>query len=242
MKIDVTRMFVRRALVFAIAAAGVLAIGCASEQAATKSTQQQQEEAARKAREEAERKKWAEVGQKADAFFQQKTVGSVEEAIRLWESMPEAMRPMDKLAEAKKWLADAKAKAEAEARAKAEAEAKAREARTYENVYFDYDKYNIRDDQKPALTKHAEKLKVNSDFKITIEGHCDERGTIEYNMALGQKRTDSAKAFLVTAGIDAKRLTTVSYGKERSVDPGHDESAWAKNRRAEFKVTEPKAP
>jgi peptidoglycan-associated lipoprotein len=131
---------------------------------------------------------------------------------------------------------------EAEEKARVEAEATAREARTFENIYFDYDRYNIRDDQKPTLARHVERLKANPDFKVTIEGHCDERGTIEYNMALGQKRADSAKKFLVKTGIDAKQLTTISYGKERPVDPGHDETAWARNRRAEFKVTEPSLP
>ncbi|MBI2950441.1 peptidoglycan-associated lipoprotein Pal [bacterium] len=109
------------------------------------------------------------------------------------------------------------------------------------SIYFDYDKYNIRDDQKSALEKNADKLKARSDLQATLEGHCDERGTIEYNMALGQKRADSARSFLVKAGVDAKRLTTVSYGKERPADTGHDESAWARNRRVEFK-TESKAP
>jgi peptidoglycan-associated lipoprotein len=238
MKIRVTRTFVRRSLVYAVAAAGLLAFGCATEQAATKSAQQL--EAERKAREEAERQKWAEVSKKADTLYEQKTIDSVSEAIRLWESMPEALRPADKIAQAKAWLsnakaeAEAKAKAEAEARAKAEAEA---EARRMDPVYFDYDKYNIRDDQKAGLAKSFDKLKARPEFKATVEGHCDERGTIEYNMALGQKRAESAKKYLVKAGVDAKRLSTVSFGKERPVETGHDESAWARNRRAEIKVT-----
>jgi peptidoglycan-associated lipoprotein len=240
MKIRVTRMFVRRSLVYAVAAAGLLAFGCATEQAATKSAQQL--EAERKAREEAERQKWADVSKKADALFEQKTMDSVAEAIRLWESMPEALRPADKIAQARNWLANAKAEAEAKAKAEAEArtlaEAEA-EARRMDNVLFDYDKYSIRDDQKAGLAKTVEKLKARPEFKATIEGHCDERGTIEYNMALGQKRAESAKKFVVKAGIDTKRLSTVSFGKERPLDTGHDESAWAKNRRAEVKVTAP---
>ena len=141
--------------------------------------------------------------------------------------------------------AEAKARAEAEARLRAEAEAKARAeaearaARVFDPVYFDYDRYNIRADQKAMMDKHAEKLKANPDFKMTVEGHCDERGTIDYNLALGQRRADSAKKYLVSAGIDASRLTTVSYGEERPADAGQDESAWAKNRRAAFIVTEP---
>lgn len=134
------------------------------------------------------------------------------------------------------------AEREAEERARAEAEAKAREARTFSNVYFAYDRFNIRDDQRSVLTGHAERLKADPEFKVTVEGHCDDRGTIEYNMALGQKRAASAKSFLVKAGVAAGRLATVSYGKERPAESGHDESAWAKNRRAEFKVLEPAVP
>ncbi len=69
---------------------------------------------------------------------------------------------------------------------------------------------------------------------MRIEGNCDERGTVEYNLALGQKRADAAKAYLVNLGVDGKRLETVSYGKEKPVDPGHNEEAWAKNRRDHF--------
>ena len=139
---------------------------------------------------------------------------------------------------------EARARAEAEAKAKAEAEAKAKEIarRTFPEVYFDYDRHNIRDDQKATLAEHVKKLNDNPEFQVTIEGHCDERGTIEYNLALGQRRADSHQKFLVKAGIDAGRLGTISYGKERPVDPGHEEMAWSKNRRAETRVTEPMAP
>ncbi|OGG56151.1 MAG: peptidoglycan-associated lipoprotein [Candidatus Handelsmanbacteria bacterium RIFCSPLOWO2_12_FULL_64_10] len=135
--------------------------------------------------------------------------------------------------------AEAEAKARAEAKAKAEAEARAREARTLENVYFDYDRYSIRDDQQPALTRNAEKMKSHPEFKVTIEGHCDERGTVEYNLALGQRRAESARGFLAKMGVDFSKLTTISYGKERPLDPGHNEEAWAKNRRVAFVVIEP---
>ncbi|MBI2503680.1 MAG: peptidoglycan-associated lipoprotein Pal [Candidatus Latescibacteria bacterium] len=131
---------------------------------------------------------------------------------------------------------EAKMKAETaaadEARMKAEAEARA--ARAYEATYFDYDKSNIRDDQKAMLAQNADKLKTNADVKVTLEGHCDERGTAEYNLALGQKRADSAKAFLSKAGVAADRIKTLSYGKERPADAGHSEAAWAKNRRVEI--------
>ena len=101
------------------------------------------------------------------------------------------------------------------------------------DIYFDLDKYNIRADDAEILKKDAEWLKANPG-QARIEGNCDERGTIEYNLALGQRRADSTKNYLVTLGVDKSRLETISYGKERPVDPGHNEAAWAKNRRAHF--------
>ena len=80
-------------------------------------------------------------------------------------------------------------------------------------------------------------MKSNPSVMVKIEGHCDERGTIEYNLSLGEKRAKAAKDFLIDLGIDAGRISTISYGKERPVDPGHNEAAWAKNRRAAFTVT-----
>lgn len=103
-------------------------------------------------------------------------------------------------------------------------------------VYFDFDKYNIRGDQKASLDKNATILRENPDLFIKLEGHCDERGTVEYNLALGDKRAVSVKDYLVNLGINANRIEVISYGKERPVDPGHNEAAWAKNRRAEFRI------
>jgi peptidoglycan-associated lipoprotein len=88
-----------------------------------------------------------------------------------------------------------------------------------------------------VLQANAAILKKYPTWIITIEGHCDERGTAEYNLALGEKRALAAKTYLVSLGVPADRLRTVSYGKEFPVDPGHDESAWSKNRRAHFVVT-----
>lgn len=104
----------------------------------------------------------------------------------------------------------------------------------FENIHFDFDKFFIRPDDKPRLEKVAENMKKNRDAKILIEGHCDERGTGEYNMALGDRRANSAKKYLTALGIDGGRLSTVSYGKERPLYPEHNEGAWAKNRRAVF--------
>jgi len=102
------------------------------------------------------------------------------------------------------------------------------------DINFDFDKYNIRPADAEILKQNSEWFKANPGKKIRAEGYCDERGTIEYNLVLGQKRADSAKSFLTTLGVDSKLMETVSYGKEKPLDPGHNEAAWAKNRRAQF--------
>lgn len=104
------------------------------------------------------------------------------------------------------------------------------------DINFDFDKYNIRDKDAAILKDNMAwfRAKANAGKKVRIEGHCDERGTVEYNLVLGQKRADSAKNFLVNLGADGRLLETVSYGKEKPVDPGHNEAAWAQNRRAHF--------
>jgi len=103
-----------------------------------------------------------------------------------------------------------------------------------ETVYFDFDKYNLKPDAREALGRNARLLKENPEATVLIEGHCDERGTKEYNLALGEKRAKSARDYLVDLGVAASRIRIISYGKERPVDPGHSEAAWAKNRRAAF--------
>jgi len=102
------------------------------------------------------------------------------------------------------------------------------------DINFDFDKYNIRPGDAEILKKNAEWFTANTGKKARIEGYCDERGTIEYNLVLGQKRADSAKSYLTNIGVNAKLMETVSYGKEKPLDPGHNEAAWAKNRRAQF--------
>ncbi len=102
------------------------------------------------------------------------------------------------------------------------------------DIYFAFDKYNIRPKDATILRQNYQWFKANPGKKVRIEGHCDERGTVEYNLALGQKRADSAKAFLVNLGVDPNLIETVSYGKERPFDPRHNQEAWAKNRRAHF--------
>jgi peptidoglycan-associated lipoprotein len=106
-------------------------------------------------------------------------------------------------------------------------------------VYFDYDKSNIKPEFQPTLEGIAKWLGQKPDRQLLIEGHCDERGTDEYNLALGERRALSVRRYLVALGVAADRLHTISYGEEKPADPGHDETAWAKNRRAEFKVSAP---
>jgi peptidoglycan-associated lipoprotein len=105
------------------------------------------------------------------------------------------------------------------------------------DAFFDTNKSTIREDQKAALNEDVAWLKANPRGKITIEGHCDERGTIEYNLALGERRAKAVKDYLVAAGVPADRIAIISYGKERPFVLGHDESAWKWNRRGHFVVT-----
>ena len=103
-------------------------------------------------------------------------------------------------------------------------------------IYFDFDKYDLKPESKAVLKEKAGILKKYKDWKMLIEGHCDERGTEEYNLALGERRARAAYEFLVILGVESSRLKIVSFGEERPADPGHSETAWAKNRRDEFKV------
>ncbi|MBF0170889.1 MAG: peptidoglycan-associated lipoprotein Pal [Nitrospinae bacterium] len=105
------------------------------------------------------------------------------------------------------------------------------------DVYFDFDKSEIRSDAREALAKNAEWLIANKSAQVQIEGHCDERGTEEYNLALGERRANAVKDYLASLGVESARLYTISYGEELPVDPGHTDEAWSKNRRAHFLVT-----
>jgi peptidoglycan-associated lipoprotein len=107
----------------------------------------------------------------------------------------------------------------------------------FQPVFFALDSFEVDAAGQEALTANAAILKKYPTWVITLEGHCDERGTAEYNLALGEKRALAAKTYLVSLGVPADRVRTVSYGKEFPFDPGHDEGAWYKNRRAHFVVT-----
>jgi peptidoglycan-associated lipoprotein len=105
-------------------------------------------------------------------------------------------------------------------------------------VFFDFDRSDISPEAQKILDLNAEVLKKNPTWIIKIEGHCDERGTAEYNLALGERRAGAARTYLVSLGIPGDRIGTVSYGKEFPFDAGHDEAAWARNRRDHFVVTQ----
>jgi len=161
---------------------------------------------------------------------------------------------------AKERQREAQAKAEREAREREEARLKEEAARkelekslvtkktpgiegvVYESsllktIHFDFDRYEIRPGDAEILKSNAAFLKKYPSIKIQIEGHCDERGTNEYNLALGERRANSTKNYLISLGIASDRITTISYGEERPLDPAHNEEAWAKNRRAQFLIT-----
>ncbi len=139
---------------------------------------------------------------------------------------------------------EAAEKAAREAADKAKQEAKAKAAAILKelqiaDIYFDFDKYNLRPDAQEILKKGAPAYLKYRDYKLVVEGHCDERGTAEYNLALGEKRATEAAKYLANLGIEKERIKTISYGKEMPRDKGHDEAAWAKNRRAHFVIFPP---
>jgi peptidoglycan-associated lipoprotein len=103
-------------------------------------------------------------------------------------------------------------------------------------IYFDFNSFILTDPSRATLKKNGEDLMKDNSLKVQIQGNCDERGSEEYNLALGEKRAKAAMDYLVTLGVPADRLSIISYGKEKPVDPGHDEAAWAKNRRDDFAI------
>ena len=105
------------------------------------------------------------------------------------------------------------------------------------DIHFELDSAQLADQARATLEKHALWLQGHRDVKVTIEGHCDERGTVEYNLALGEQRARAARDYLASLGVAADRIRVVSLGKERPLDAGHDEAAWARNRRDHFAVS-----
>lgn len=160
-------------------------------------------------------------------------------------------RPSERVPPAEEREAEARRQAEAEAARRADPERQAllapvdrvdeklrEEIRAFESapVYFDFDSSDIKAEYRPLLEKKAAWLKANPDARVRIEGHCDDRGTAEYNVALGEKRALRVLDYLVSLGAPARRLSTISYGEERPAVQGQNEEAWARNRRAEFRV------
>ena len=138
-----------------------------------------------------------------------------------------------------KEMKDAEAAAAAEAAEMAKAHEKfMMEMKTFEstNIYFDFDSSELKPEARVVLTAKAGWLRDNSEYKVKIEGHCDERGTNEYNLALGERRADAAAKFLNALGVSGDRINTISYGEERPAVSGSNDEAWAKNRRDEFKL------
>ena len=111
------------------------------------------------------------------------------------------------------------------------------ESSLLKDIHFDFDKYDIRPSDAAVLKGNAELLKKYPKVKIQIEGHCDERGPNEYNLALGERRANSTRNYLLSLGISSERIFAISYGEERPLDPGHNEDAWTKNRRAHTIIT-----
>jgi len=110
------------------------------------------------------------------------------------------------------------------------------ESKMLKDIHFEFDRYNISLEDVEILKENCALLKKYPGMTFQIEGHCDERGTGEYNLALGERRANSTKKYLVSLGIEPARISTISYGEERPLDPGHTEEAWAKNRRAHFVI------
>ncbi len=148
----------------------------------------------------------------------------------------ERQRIADNIAAAQRRAADSAAAARSAADAAARAAEQARTALTA-MVHFDYDKSDIRAEDQQILDAKVPVLQANPSVTIRVAGHTDERGSDEYNLALGQRRAAAVKAYLVQHGIADSRIETISYGEERPIAQGHDESAWSQNRRAEFEIT-----
>ena len=119
---------------------------------------------------------------------------------------------------------------------KVNADSDSQEAGALETVYFPFNSSDLRQNAQNSLETNAEFLKKFKSLKVQVEGHCDERGSVQYNLALGEKRAQSIKDYLVASGVEPSRITTISFGKERPVSLNHDEVAWSKNRRGNFVI------
>ncbi len=134
--------------------------------------------------------------------------------------------------------AEERRRREAEERRRAEAERQRVMEVLAERVHFEFDKSDIRGDAEPVLQRKITVLREYSDIEIRIAGNCDERGSVEYNLALGQRRAEAVRRYMMSYGLAPSRFTTISYGEERPLDTAHSERAWQRNRRADFSVTD----
>ncbi len=165
------------------------------------------------------------------AVEEEKVIEQKEEVVKVEEKAPSEEERLRLKAEEEKAAREARLREEAARR-----EALLREEIENVDIHFDFDKFFLTDKAKEILAEKASWLLDNPGVKIEIEGHCDERGTNEYNMALGEERANSAMKYLITAGVKVDRISTISYGEERPVDPGRNEAAWIKNRRTHFRI------
>lgn len=160
------------------------------------------------------------------------TVSCAKKQVESTPEEPAVQEPASQVDEdAERAAEEARMKAQ---RMRDEADAMAREAFVNEDIYFDFDSAVVTPDAQILLRSKAAFMRNFPDAMVEIEGHCDERGTDAYNMALGERRAEAAKSFMVNMGIDAGKISTISYGEERPIDPGHNEAAWSKNRRGHF--------
>ncbi len=178
-----------------------------------------------------EQKQAAQAPAAVEAVAPQEDAAAKEQALR-----EQALREQAEKEAAEKAAREAAEKAKKEAAERAAAILKELQI---PDIYFDFDKYNLKSLAQTTLKDSAPAYLKYKDYKLVVEGHCDERGTVEYNLALGQKRADEAAKYLVDVGIEKERIKTISYGKEMPLDKGHDEAAWAKNRRDHFVVFPP---
>ena len=154
-----------------------------------------------------------------------------EEVVRAEEKIPLEVENLRLKAEEEKAAKEARLKEEATKK-----EAQLREEFENVDIHFDFDKFSLTNEAREILAKKASWLQGRTDLKIQIEGHCDEQGNNEYNMALGERRANSAMKYLITSGVKADRISTITYGEERPLDAGQNEDAWTKNRRAHFRI------
>ena len=161
---------------------------------------------------------------------------TTEEKAAVTTSTKEVVKKEEPAASKEVVVKEVEEKIAAEREATTEKAALSRGEISFKDINFEFDKFNLKPEARETLKQHADMLMKNKNYNVLIEGHCDERGTTEYNLALGERRAKEAKKYFVELGIDGKKIKTISYGKERPLNPEHNEEAWAQNRRDHFVV------